>query len=336
MKIVIADYPDVLGRDIDREYALLRQEIPDAEIVLHPYTDPEAFYREMEDADGLLTAFLQLDRAALDRMPCLKAISINATGYNFVDLEETRRRDIPVCAIGEYCTQEVADHTIALMLALERNLKCYTRLIDREHRWQYYAAPQPMGLDGSILGIFGFGKIGRAVARRAQAFGMRVLAVDPHADEQQAQLMGVCLTDTDNLLQTADVISNHMNQTAENECFFDEACFRRMKKRPIFLNVSRGASVDEQALVRALEEGWICAAGLDVLQEEKPDLTHNPLLGRENVIITPHAAFYSARSIEALQRLSCRNLTDCLTGRRQRAFRIVNGVMLTPGEGRTP
>lgn len=326
MKIVIADYPDVLGRDIQREYALLRREIPDAEIVLHPYTDPEAFYREMADADGLLTAFIPLGRAALDRMPRLKAISINATGYNFVDLEETRRRDIPVCAIGEYCTQEVADHTMALLLALERHLKCYTRLIDREHRWQYYAAPQPMGLSGSVMGIFGFGKIGRAVARRAQAFGMRVLAVDPHAEEQQAQLLGVSLTDTDTLLQNADVITNHMNQTAENQNFFDEDCFRRMRKHPIFLNVSRGGSVDEQALVRALDAGWVRAAGLDVLREEKPDLTHNPLIGRENVIVTPHAAFYSARSIEALQRLSCRNLTDCLTGRRERAFRIVNGL----------
>ena len=137
---------------------------------------------------------------------------------------------------------------------------------------------------------------------------MRVIAVDPHADEQQAQLMGVCLTNTDTLLQAADVISNHMNQTAENECFFDEDCFRGMQRHPIFLNVSRGASVDEQALVRALDEGWIRAAGLDVLREEKPDLAQCPLLGRENVIVTPHAAFYSARSIEALQRLSCRKL----------------------------
>ena len=326
MKIVIADYPDVLGRDIDKECMLLRQEIPDAEIVLHPYTNPEKFYQEMEDADGLLTAFIPLDRRALDRMPQLKAISINATGYNFVDLETTRQRGIPVCAIGEYCTQEVADHTMALLLALERNLKCYTRLIDEEYRWQYYAAPQPIGLSGSVMGILGFGKIGRAVARRAQAFGMQVLAVDPYADEEQARSLGVRLTDVETLLQNADVISNHMNQTAENENFFDEDCFRRMKRHPIFLNVSRGGSVDEQALARALDEGWIRAAGLDVLREEKPDLMQCVLLERENVIITPHAAFYSAQSIDALQRLSCKNLTDCLTGRRQQAFRIVNGL----------
>lgn len=149
MKIVIADYPDVLGRDLEKEYACLREVLPEAEIVTHPYTDAAAFFREMQDTDGLLTAFIPLDKQALDRMPRLKAISINATGYNFVDLEETCRRDIPVCAIGEYCTQEVAEHTMAMLRALDRNLKVYARTVDKEHRWQYYAAPTPMGLHGS-------------------------------------------------------------------------------------------------------------------------------------------------------------------------------------------
>ena len=168
MKIVISDYPDVLGRDLEKEYACLRAVLPEAEIVTHPYTDAEAFFREMQDADGLLTAFIPLDKQALDRMPRLKAISINATGYNSVDLEETCRRDIPVCAIGEYCTQEVAEHTMAMLLALDRNLKVYARTVDKERRWQYYAAPTPMGLHGSTLGLFGFGKIGRAVAQRPE------------------------------------------------------------------------------------------------------------------------------------------------------------------------
>lgn len=326
MKIVIADYPDVLGRELEKEYAFLHEVIPDAVIVTHPYTDPEAFYREMQDADGLLTAFIPLDKAALDRMPVLKAVSINATGYNFVDLEETRRRDIPVCAIGEYCTQEVADHTMALLLALDRHLKTYARTVDGEHRWKYYAANKPMGLSGSTLGLFGFGKIGRAVAQRARGFGMRVLAVDLHADEQQAAELGVALTDAQTLLRESDVISNHMNLTAENRYFFNDAVFSSMEKHPIFLNVARGGSVDEAALVRALDSGLVRAAGLDVLEAEKPDLENCALIDRENVIVTPHAAFYSARSIEALQRMSCKNLTDCLTGHRAQAFKIVNGI----------
>lgn len=99
MKIVISDYPDVLGRELEKELAYVREAIPDAEIEVHPYVDPDAFYRTMQGAAGLLTAFIPLDKAALDRLPDLRAISINATGYNFVDLAETHRRGIPVCAI---------------------------------------------------------------------------------------------------------------------------------------------------------------------------------------------------------------------------------------------
>ncbi|MDO4269321.1 MAG: NAD(P)-dependent oxidoreductase [Eubacteriales bacterium] len=326
MKIVISDYPDVLGRALEKEFAYLREAVPDAEIAVHPYTDAEAFFAAMRGADGLLTAFIPLDKAALDRLPDLKAVSINATGYNFVDLDETRRRGIPVCAIGEYCTQEVADHTMALLLALDRHLKRYTAEIDGKHVWRYYDAPRPMGLTGRTLGLFGLGKIGRAVARRARGFGMNVLAVDPNADPVEAASRGVHLTDADTLLRTADIVSNHMNLTAANERFFDYACFRKMEKRPIFLNVSRGGCVDEADLARALDEGLVRAAGLDVLEAEKPDLAHCALVGRENVVITPHAAFYSERSIDALQRMSCKNLTDCLNGRHCDAFRIVNGV----------
>lgn len=195
---------------------------------------------------------------------------------------------------------------MALMLALDRRLKTYIRTVDSEHCWKYYMASKPMGLNSSTLGLFGFGKIGRAVARRARGFGMRVLAVDPHADEQQASELGATITDAKTLLRESDVISNHMNLTAENRHFFDDAGFAAMEKHPIFLNVSRGGSVDA----------------------EKPDLENCALIGRENVILTPHAAFYSARSIEALQRMSCHNLTDCLTGNRAHAFKIVNGVSI--------
>lgn len=326
MKIVISDYPDVLGRALEKEFAYLREGIPDAEIIVHPYVEPEAFYEVMQGAQGLLTAFIPLGKAALDRLPDLRAVSINATGYNFVDLAETQRRDIPVCAIGEYCTQEVADHTIALLLALDRNFKHYMADMDVHCRWQYYSAPPPMGLSGSTLGLFGFGKIGRAVAQRARSFGMAVLAVDPSANSADAASVGVQLTNMDTLLALSDVVSNHMNLTAENTGFFDYSRFGKMKKCPIFLNVARGGSVVEKDLVRALDEGLVRAAGLDVLEAEKPDLAHCALTGRENVILTPHAAFYSVQSMEALQRISCKNLTNCLTNRRGEAFRIVNSV----------
>lgn len=327
MKLVIADYPDVLGRELEKEVAYLCAGVPDSEIVVHPYVTREAFLQEMADADGLLTAFIPLGKDELSAMFHLKAISINATGYNFVDLEETAKRGIPVCAIGEYCTQEVADHTFALILALDRNLKHYHTDIDTRRRWQYYSAPRPMGLEGQTLGLFGFGKIGRAVARRAQGFGMHVIAVDPYANAEQAAALGVTLTDAATLLRTAHVVSNHMNLTAENKHCFNYACFASMEQHPIFINVGRGGSVMEADLIRALDEGLVRAAGLDVLEAEKPDLQHCALVGRENVILTPHAAFYSVRSMEALQRMSCENLTACLNGSPQDANRVVNGVL---------
>lgn len=218
---------------------------------------------------------------------------------------------------------------MAMLLALDRNLRVYARTVDKERRWQYYAAPTPMGLHGSTLGLFGFGKIGRSVAQRARAFGMRVLASDIHADPAQAKKLGVELADADTLLRESDVISNHMNLTPENTHYFSDARFRQMAKHPIFLNAAHGGSVDEAALIRTLDSGLIRAAGLDVLEAEKPNLADCGLLGRENVIVTPHAAFYSARSMEALQQMSCRNLTDCLTGNRGHAFKIVNNVAIS-------
>lgn len=324
MKLVIADYSDVLGRELEREISYLQARLPHADVVIHPYTDEAAFCAEMRDADGLLTAFLPLGEAQLAQMPRLRAISINATGYNFVDLKAARARGIVVCAIGEYCTNEVADHTLALLLALERSLKQHSTNVETRGIWQYYAAMCPMGLAGRTIGLFGFGKIGRAVAVRAQAFGMRVIAADPYADAAAAQALGVRLVSEEELLAQSHVISNHMNLTVENEGYFTDAVFAQMEKRPIFLNVARGGSVDEAALVRALDSGQIRAAGLDVLRAEKPDLAHTPLARRDNVIVTPHAAFYSEQSIDALQRISCDNLSFCLLGETDKAFRVVS------------
>lgn len=120
-----------------------------------------------------------------------------------------------------------------------------------------------------------------------------------------------------------------MNLTPENTHYFSDARFQTNGEAPIFLNAARGGSMDEAALIRALDSGLIRAAGLDVLEAEKPNLADCGLLGRENVIVTPHAAFYSARSMETLQQMSCRNLTDCLTGNRGHAFKIVNNVAIS-------
>lgn len=326
MKVVISDFPDVLGRDLAYEKSILEAGLKDCQVVIYPYKDKHEFMAIMKDAEALLTAFLPIDKEVLDHCDKLKCIGYNSTGYDSTDYDEATRRNIAIIPIEEYCTQEVAEHTLALILALSRGLKHYTNDIDSTHRWQYYSGNKLRRLEGQKLGLFGFGKIGRAVAKRAQGFGIKVLAYDKYGDIQAAKALNVKLVEPAEIFETCDIISNHMNSNADNLRYFDEAAFDKMVKQPIFINVSRGATVDEGALIKAIDEEKLAGVGLDVLEQEKPDLHNCSLLNRENVIITPHAAFYSEDSIKALQTISCENVVHYLNGEYDKVKKVVNAV----------
>ena len=162
------------------------------------------------------------------------------------------------------------------------------------------------------------------MAERARAFGMRILAVDPNIPENVARQRGATLVDSDKALAEADYVSNHMKQTEENRGYFNYQTFCKMKKKPVFLNMARGEAVTEQDLVRALDEGILRGAALDLLHDEDPDLRNNSLLHRENVLITPHMAFYSVQSMKALQTIACDNLIYCLTGQYDKVNALLN------------
>ncbi|WP_455715624.1 C-terminal binding protein [Anaerosporobacter sp.] len=308
MKILISDYEEELNRNISYEIALLKEHLPDAKIEVYPYLSEEDFLEKIEDVDALSMAFIPITKKVFERAKKLRCISVNATGYGTIDMEEAKKHNVIVLTVKDYCTKEVAEHTMALMLALVRNLKVYSLAIEKNHVWSYQSANEMERLSYKTLAIFGFGRIGQAVAKRAKAFDMEVLAVDPYVDESVAKSMGVRLVSKEYALENSDIITNHMNQTESNGRYFGEGEYKKMKKRPIFLNLGRGACVDEKALVSALDLGYIRAAGIDVLTEENPGLVDNPLLGRDNVIITPHAAFFSKQSMEDLQRITCKNI----------------------------
>ena len=325
MKIVICDYKNVLDRKLEYEKQILLNGIKNAQIIIYEYSGKkEEFIEVIKDADAILTAFLDINEEIINLAEKLKCISINATGYNRVDLDVASKKNIGVCAIGEYCTQEVADHTLALILALNRGVKHYINDIDEKNIWKYHSISGLPRIEGQVLGIFGFGKIGKAVAKRAVAFGMKVVAVDPYANKDEAEKLGVEIVDADYIWQNADIISNHMNQNSGNDNFFTIKEFEKIKKNPIFINVGRGSSVNENDLLKALENNLIRGAGLDVLSEESPNLKKNKLVGKENVIITPHAAFYSETSIKELQRISCENIVHYLNDEKEKVNIIVN------------
>ncbi|OOM77533.1 glycerate dehydrogenase [Clostridium puniceum] len=324
MKIVITDYKDVLERNLEYEKNILSEGLKDVEIVIYEYnSDQNEFLEVIKDGDAILTAFLDINKTVINRCKNLKCISINAVGYDCVDLEEAAKKNIAVCHMGEYCTQEVAEHTMSLILSLSRGIKHYINDIDKKGIWKYQSINNLQRIEGQTLGIFGFGKIGKAVAKRALAFGMQVVAVDPYVKTEEAKALNVRLVDSEYVWKNADIVSNHMNQNSTNNNFFTINEFNKMKKSPIFINTGRGSSFNEKDLLIALEKNLIRGAGLDVLAEENPNLEKNKLVGRENVIITPHAAFYSETSMRELQRISCENIVYYLKGEKEKVNRII-------------
>ncbi|SFG33337.1 NAD(P)-dependent oxidoreductase [Sporolactobacillus nakayamae] len=323
MRILISDFSNVMVSDYRLTMDAIASILPEAQVQVLPYADDDAYYAELAKADGLITAFLPLDAAFFSRAKRLRCVSINAVGYDSVDLQAAKQHGVIICHIKDYCTDEVAEHTMALLLALNRNLKYYTGQIDREFRWQYRTIPGGRPLRKQTLAVFGFGRIGRKVSAFARGFGMKVLAVSPNLTAEDAACCNVRAVTAQEAFAQADVISNHMNLTADNVHFFDSVAFAQMKRAPLFLNVGRGACVDEVALAEALDSGKIRGAGLDVLAEEEPHLAGHPLVGRNNVIITPHSAFYSQNSLDKLQTISGRNLAYCLNELPEKAQKVV-------------
>ena len=285
--------------------------------LVEPYDTPR-FWELLKKADGLITAFLPIDEAFLKRAPKLKMIAVNASGYNSLDMEALKNHGVSMSHIVSYCTREVSEHAIAMMLALNKNFPQYGYAIQQEKRWKYMELPPRRTVNHLTLTIFGLGQIGRMTAELAKSLGMKVQAVDPYLPKEVADACGVTLVDKKNAMETSDVIINHMALSEQTKNYFNQEFFEGLARKPIFINVGRGGSVDEMALLRALEEGFLYAAGLDVLEEENPNLENCPLVGREDILLTPHSAFYSEDSNGALEEVSGSSMGYFLSGQYDR------------------
>lgn len=330
MKVLISDYEESMMPTHDLEIQTLREGLgEDLEIEVWPYTDErrEEFCKKLAESDALLSAFVPVDDDMLSRAPRLKVISINATGWDAVDLDACTAHNVGVCPVGEYCTWDVSEAAIAYMFALNKHIKQYANDIDERHVWDYAAAPAWPRLEDQVLGIVGFGKIGKCTARKASGLVREIVAWDPYVDQAFFDELGVRRAATfEEVLRSSDVIVNHTCLTEETRGMFNADAFAAMERCPIVINLGRGLSIDEPALIDALDSGRVRAFGADVLYDETPDLANHPLVGRDNVIITPHAAFYSTSSLRDLQVLSCKNIVNYLCGRKDDLFKLVNDV----------
>lgn len=327
MKIVICDYKEAFSSaGISYSIQYLKTNLgTNDEVLFHEYDgDQDKLVSILKDADALLTGYLEINKSILDRVNDLKIISIMATGYNSIDINEVARKKIRVATAADYCTQEVAEHAICLLLALNRKLKHYLNEIDKRFTWNYASTSGLKRLEGTTLGIFGLGQIGRAIAKRAQAFGINVIGYDPYISKKIIDDCDITLVSIEELLSTADHISLNMLLTEDNINFLNKDKFKKMTKKPYIINVGRGALINEKDLVEALDYGLIEGAALDVLDTESPELMNHPLVNRENVILTPHSAFYSDTSIIEVQRKACNNILHFLKGEVDKVFKLVN------------
>ncbi|HKB26649.1 MAG TPA: C-terminal binding protein [Methylomirabilota bacterium] len=286
-----------------------------AEIVEIDAKTDEDFAKAARDADAVYAKGRPITKRIIDGLERCKAISLGSVGVDSVDVAAATARGIPVTNVPDTFIEEVADHALMLILATYRRLTTMDKWV-REGRWKdgrplLHHFPR---LLGQTLGLIAFGHVARAVTVRAQAFGLRVIAYDPYVEELVMTQYGVEPVGLADLLKRADIVSMHAPSTADAHHMLGEEDFRLMKPEALFINTGRGPTVDERALVKALQEGWIAGAGLDVLEEE-PAAPTNPLLRMDNVILTPHVASASARFDPERKRRVGRELALVLSGR---------------------
>jgi len=279
-----------------------------AEFVARPCQTEDELIAAARDADFVLTFKRPFTRKVIEKLDRCKMIFNIGTGYESIDLAAATDCGICVSYPDGYCSEEVAEHAMALILACARKLVRLDRAV-REGKWDSYEKreirlkilPPMFALKGQTLGLIGFGRISRALVPKAKGFEMRVIAYDPYVPASVFEEFGVTPVDLEYLLASSDFVSIHAAFTPQARHMLGMEQFKRMKPTAYLINCARGEFIDEQALHTALAQGYIAGAALDVVQAESMGLEH-PLLQLENLVITPHTAYYSEESIAKLTR----------------------------------
>ena len=300
-----------------------------AEIVEIASGSEAEFAKAARECDALYAKGRRITKTMIEGLERCKVISLGSVGVDSVDVAAATERGIPVTNVPDTFIEEVADHAMMLILATFRRLVVQDRLV-RENRWK---EGRPMLLQiprlmGQTLGFIAFGHVARAVAMRARAFGVRMIAYDPFVEELVMSPYGVEPAGLSEVLQKSDIITMHAPATPEAHHMLREEHFRQMKPTALFINTGRGPTVDESGLIKALQEGWIAGAGLDVLEQEPP-VPGNPLMGMDNVILTAHVASASARFDPARLRRVGHEIALVLSGKWPRS--CVNPSVLEKG-----
>ncbi len=275
--------------------------------------DNDVIIREAKDADALMCTYAKINSSVIPELKKCRVIARYGIGVDNIDVDAASKAGIWVANLPDYAVAEVANHTIAMLLALNRKLFTYNAGI-RKGLWGFSMGVPIERLDEQILGLVGFGNIAQCVAQKAQGNGLKVISFDPFVDESYMGSKGVLkMHSLDDLLKKSDFVSLLAPLNEMTTKMIGEHELKIMKPGAYLINTGRGGLVDEPVLITALKENWIGGAGLDVYLKEPID-RENELLKLDNVILTPHAAYYSEKSQENQQRMAAESVLDVLKG----------------------
>jgi D-3-phosphoglycerate dehydrogenase len=295
MKVLVTDYA---WPDLEVEQGVLGE--IGIELVEAPDGDEDTLAGLADGVSGIMTCWAQTTRKVIEAaMPELMVVSRYGVGLDNIDVEYATAHGIPVTYVPDYCMVDVAEHTLALLLSLSRKVARLAGKV-KEGTWDIQSGVPLSRLTGRTLGLVGFGRIAKEVTVRAQAFALRVLACSPSLTPQRGSEYGVEVVEFDDLISTSDYISLHCPSTEDTNGLIGSEALGKMKPSACVINTSRGDVIDESALVEALDAGEIAGAALDVRIQEPPE-AGDLLMQMENVINTPHAAFYSTESLIELR-----------------------------------
>ncbi|MFL6824361.1 MAG: C-terminal binding protein [Xanthobacteraceae bacterium] len=295
---------------LDPAKAALARIDPELRIAKSPSADD--VLAVARDADAILVTYAKLPGELLRQLRRCKAIGRFGLGVDNIDIPAALELGITVTYVPDYCMQEVSDHAMALLLALARKIPQSNALV-QTGRWEMSPMVPIHRLSGRVLGLVGFGNIPRALAPKAKAFGLRVVAHDPYVAQPVLAAAGVEGVTFDRLLEISDFVSIHAPLLPATRGLFGAEVFRKMKQGACLINTARGPLVDEEALVSALESGQLGGAALDVVAVE-PLPKDSRLIGRDTVILTPHTAFYSVEALNELQTKCAADVARVLSG----------------------
>ncbi len=301
----------------DYEYASLREEATELAkygigLVPKQCRTEDEVIRECQDADGLLDQYAPISRKVIESLPGLKVVARYGVGVNTVDLAAATEHGVCVLNVPDYCMDEVSNQAFALIMACQRKLVLLNEQV-QQGGWDYKISKPIYRMAGQTLGLLGFGRIPKVLAKKAQAFGLKLAVYDPYVKPAVAAAYGAELLPLDEVLRRADILSVHVPLTKDTEKLLSTREFVMMKKNAIVINTSRGPLIDEDALYEAIVHKEIAGAGLDVAVQE-PLEKASRLRGLPNVILTPHVAWYSEESELELKTKAAHGAAEIICG----------------------